>query len=181
MKKLAVTLLIMILSLPIMVNAVVWGSAAPDNINVYIFTSDSCKSCNETVQYLEDLKEKTARVVVYEMDSAENQELLDQVKENLEIKNKKLPLVIIGTNYFKGNEKELEKGIQAYLDRDEHCDLIETIQTNGDIQKCIQENEGIYEQPKEGSSFVFVAAIVVAIIAIAAIVVIVVKKKSKKA
>lgn len=180
MKKLAITLLIMILSLPVMVNAVVWGSASPDNVNVYIFTSDSCKSCDKTVQYVEKLKEENIRVVVHTMDSTDNQELLDQVKDSLKIKSKKLPLVIIGTNFFTGNEKELEKGIQAYLGKDEHCDLIATIQDKGDIQACIQKNDGIYEQPKGFPVFAIVAAIVV-VIAIAAIVVIVVKKKSKTA
>lgn len=181
MKKIAITLLIMVLSLPVMVNAVVWGSASPDNVNVYIFTSDSCDKCDETIQYVEKLKEENIRVVVRKMDVKDRQELLDQVKDVLNIKSKKLPLVIVGTNFFTGDEEELNKGIQAYLDRDEHCDLISTIQSEGDTQACIQANEGIYEQPKSSSVFKIVAAIVGVIAIVAIVVVIVVKKKSKKA
>ena len=179
MKKLAIVLLLTLLSLPIMVNAVVWGSGSYDNINVYVFTNKDCKNCDKKMEYLEGLKKDNSRITISEINTDDNKELVDEVKKALNIKSKKLPLVVVGSNYFTGSDKELKSGIDAYLDKDDNCDVVSTIKSNGDVSKCIKTNDGIYKQKSNISMISIIIVIVIAIVVAAAILVIVKKKKNK--
>ena len=148
MKKIVMVLLLTILFSSIMVDAdaAVLASGSYKSVNVYVFTEKDCKDCAKQISYIEELKEDNSSIIINEISVDDNKDLYATVKETLKIKSKNLPLVVIGSNYFTGSNKELKKAINAYYDSEDSCDVVSTIKQKGDVNKCIKTNDEIYKQ-----------------------------------
>ena len=121
------------------------------NVDLYLFHSNSCPHCAEEREYLEKIEaEMGINIHYYEV--SENANLTDKVRDKLEIKNSYVPLTIIGSDYvigFGDNTKdEIEDMVNAYRNTD-YCSIVNIINNDGNLEKCIKQNEGIYTQSEE--------------------------------
>ncbi len=165
MKKLLfMFFLLMFLCFPIESNAVATNSSY--SIKVNFFFKNDCKDCEKEKEWLEEYKKESFIDIEY-INIDDNNELYDKIKKSLTIKNNKTPLVIIGSNYFVGFDKntkeELTNAIKSYEEVDSYCDTVSKIRKNEDIKDCINQNKGIYNQQKETSVFIKVIITIISI------------------
>lgn len=179
-KTMFILFLLMILCIPIKSEALATNASDIDYIRIYLFSSDNCSECESVKEWLEDYEKKDNRISVEYLTIDSNKELNKSVKENLNIKNDNIPLIIIGSNYFVGFndkvKKNLTKAIESYESIDEYCDIVSKIQNNEDVTKCIDENKNIYKQ--ESLSSVFVKAfVIIAGLCLVIVLILLIKKK----
>ena len=140
--KLLIVSIILIFSSIIVVHA--------KNVDVYLFHSDSCPHCAKEIKYLESIKDDMG-INIHYYEVGENPEIIDKVRSNLNINNYYVPLTIIGSDYLIGfgdNDEELNNLINSYRNTD-YCSVVNVILNDGDIDKCIKKNNGIYSESEE--------------------------------
>ncbi len=166
MKKLLGILFILVfISFPIKQKAIVTNSSY--NMSVYVFYKDNCENCDKAKEWLENkLKDNYLVNAVY-MNIDNNKELIGKIKNALNIKKDKYPLIVIGTNYFVGfkekTSNEIYKAIEAYSKSADTCDIVTKLQSGKDIKDCISQNKNIY---KNKSPFVVVIVSIILLILI---------------
>ena len=115
MKKRIILLFLMLL-LPISV-------LANDNVNIYIFHSESCPHCLNAMKYLTELDENRDDITLFEYEiskdtNAYNRVLFDKAMDAMEIKINTIPFIIIGNNYYVGfdesSKETFDKAINYY-------------------------------------------------------------------
>lgn len=115
MKKRIILLFLMLL-LPISV-------LANDNVNIYIFHSESCHHCLNAMKYLTELDENRDDITLFEYEiskdtNAYNRVLFDKAMDAMEIKINTIPFIIIGNNYYVGfdesSKETFDKAINYY-------------------------------------------------------------------
>ena len=151
MKKiLVIGITLILLCFSVVSNAVVTNSAEYNSVKVYVFYKENSKAYKEEKDWLEEYTKNDIRVIVEEIEIKQNSELAKKVKDTLKIKKDKLPLTIIGSNYFIGFNKKVEKNlteaIEAYKKADNYGDVLEKIMDNEDAKTAIEQNKGIYKQ-----------------------------------
>ena len=179
MKKLLfMFFLLMFLCFPIKSNAVVTNSSYSVKVNVFL--KNDCKDCEKEKDWLEEYRKESFMDIEY-INIDDNNELYNKIKKALSIKSNKTPLVIIGSNYFIGFDKntkeELTNAIKSYEEIDSYCDTVSKVRKNEDIKDCINQNEGIYNQQKKTSIFIKVIIAIVGICLIIGAGLIIKKKK----
>ena len=121
------------------------------NVDVYLFHSNSCPHCAEERKYLNEIKDDLG-IDVYYYEVSEDASITDKVRNKLNIDNSYVPLTIIGSDYVIGfgenTKEELEDMINSYRNTD-YCSVVKEILNDGDIQKCIEKNDGVYEEKDE--------------------------------
>lgn len=156
MKKLLfMFFLLMFLCFPIKSNAVVTNSSYSVKVNVFL--KNDCKDCEKEKDWLEEYRKESFMDIEY-INIDDNNGLYDKIKKALSIKSNKTPLVIIGSNYFIGFDKntkeELTNAIKSYEEIDSYCDTVSKVRKNEDIKDCINQNKGIYNQSTFYSKFI---------------------------
>ncbi len=152
MKKLVgIFCILLLLCTPIFVSALATNSSVNYSINVNVFYEDNCKECEKVKKWLEDYKKDDTSLIISYFNVKKNKKLNIKVKEALDIKRKKVPLIIIGSNYFVGfNDKvknNLIEVINAYEKEDKYCDIVTRVENNKNIKDCININKDIYNNP----------------------------------
>ncbi len=179
MKKLLFTLILLIfLSFPMYAKAIATNSLY--DANIYLFYEDDCKECDDAKDWLQEyLKDKNLVRLDY-INIDENKELLSKVKESLNTRKDKLPLILIGTNYFIGfsdNDKNnITNAISSYQNSDSYCDIVYKIRNDEDIKECINQNNGIYNIKTKNTKLYIIISILLVVI-ISAVIYIIKRKK----
>ncbi len=179
-KQLLMFFLLTFLCFPILSQAFATNSNY-DNIKVYSFYN---KNNDEVKEWLEEELKDNSRVKVEFINVDSNKNLDTKVRKTLNIKKDKLPLMVIGSNYFIGfnnkTKQNLTKAIKAYEKTDNYCDVVSKIKDGNDVKDCINQNKGIYNQPSQISTSIKVILIIIGIGLIVGIVLIIWKKEGNK-
>ncbi len=182
-KVLSVLFILLFIFFPIVTKAVVTSSSYT-NIKVYMFYDDECKSCDKAKSWLDEKIKDNNRVKKEYIKITDNEKINQKVKDVLNIKGDKLPLILIGSNYFKGFNNTIKnnvtEAIKAYEEAESYCELVSKVRSDKDLGECVKENEGIYNQPSQIATFIKVILIIVGIGLIIGIVLIIWKKKGNK-
>ncbi len=175
MKRVVVIALTLLIMLPMNIKAVATNAAVQSYVRIYYFCDDS-KVCDEGKEWLESQEKEDNRLAV---NYVNDDSLYKKVKDKLGIKKEKLPLVIIGSNYFVGfNKNKLENAIEAYKKVDDYCDAVSKIRNDGDVSDCIKDNKGIYNDNFD-TIIIIIGAIAIVAILVGAYIFI--KRKNTKA
>ena len=141
--KLLIITIILIFSHALVVSA--------KNVDVYLFHSDSCPHCAKERTYLESIKDE-AGINIHYYEVSDNPDLIDKVRDELNIHNYYVPLTIVGSDYLIGfgdnTEDEINDLINSYRNTN-YCSVVKTILNDGDIEECINKNKGIYNESDE--------------------------------
>ena len=146
MKKFIFTILILFSFIPF-VNG--------KELNVYIFYSDICSTCQEEIEFLEEYsKDNNFNIITFETTrNKENDELLSKVREALNNNDKTVPYTVIGTTGMTGFNDTVKNQIQAAVDKykeEEYVDIVDVVINNLDVEYTINPPEGIYNIPLLG-------------------------------
>ena len=147
MKKFIIILLCLFCFLPF--------AKAENNLNIYLFYSDICSTCEEEIAFLEEYtKENNLNLVMYETTkSEENANLLIEVREALNNNDKTVPYTVIGTTGMTGFNDTVENQIKAAVSKykqEEYVDIVDVVINDLDVNYTINPPEGIYNIPLLG-------------------------------
>ena len=106
MKKILI-IIILLLSFPLVTRAVATNSSY-DNIKVYLFYEDENDSFNDMQKYLQETLEDYKRIRLQLVNTGEEKDLYEKVKDKLNIEDDDKPLIVIGSSYFIGNSQKLK-------------------------------------------------------------------------
>ena len=147
MKKFIIILLCLFCFLPF--------AKTENNLNIYLFYSDICSTCEEEIAFLEEYtKENNLNLVMYETTkSEENANLLIEVREALNNNDKTVPYTVIGTTGMTGFNDTVENQIKAAVSKykqEEYVDIVDVVINDLDVNYTINPPEGIYNIPLLG-------------------------------
>ena len=139
MKKILIVLLFLFILMPFNVKA-------SENIDLYLFYSETCMHCKEEMQFLDSIKDQYPRLNLHYLESIKdktNVNLVKAVKKGMKVNSPLLPFTVIGTNYYIGfNEDVKEKisqNIEKYLNGD-YTNVVEKV-NNGESLKGLSFND----------------------------------------
>jgi len=113
------------------------------DVKVYLFHSNSCQHCKNEKEFLSTLD--NVDVKMYEIGTYSK--LLMNVRNNLGIKGNSVPVTIIGSDYVIGYSEDIKNQILDMIDaysKKDHCDAVEKVIENKEVEDCIKMNKGIY-------------------------------------
>ena len=122
MKKLSkyILLFFLVLFLPMMVNA-----KDNEEVTLYLFHGQGCPHCAEEIKYLDSIEKNYSNLKIVKNEvwyNDENAELLQKVKDSLEITKQGVPVTIIGDTviigYGSGTGSKIERAIKYYSEND---------------------------------------------------------------
>lgn len=169
MRKILLVIMLTFLSFPIVSYGLATNSSSYTIIRIYLLANDKCKECDEITEWLDDYKKEDYRI---SWEYVKDKNIIKEFKNTLNIKKNKLPLIVIGSNYFEGFDKkvkeDLTEAIKEYEKVEDYCDLGTKIQNKEDTKDCLKQNEGIYKQKENNSILtkVIIGGIVVLIIGV---------------
>lgn len=104
---------------------------AKENVKIYFFHGDGCPHCAEENDFFTE-KELSSKVVAYEVwYNAENEELMNKVKQEMGIDAKGVPFTVIGNTYFIGYSepagKVILRALKYYENDDNYIDQVQRI------------------------------------------------------
>ena len=146
MKKIIFTLLILFSFI---------SFAKASDLNIYLFYSDICSTCEAEIEFLEDyVLENDLNLIMYETTkSDENSQLLVEVRAALNNNDKTVPYTVIGTTGMTGFNDTIENQIKAAVTKyksEEYVDIVDVIVNDLDVDYTINPPEGIYNIPLLG-------------------------------
>ena len=113
-------------------------------VTLYLFYNASCDHCHEELEWLDSIKDNYSNLTIVTYEASENLDLYYKVKEGMSIDSMYVPLTIIGNNYYIGfasyDKVAFLGAIKSYASFD-NCDVVKTIQTNGDVTACLNKNK----------------------------------------
>lgn len=113
-------------------------------VNFYLFHLSTCPHCHEELKWLESIEKQYPYLNIIKHEVQEDSSLYEKVVEKMGINDYHVPLTIIGNDYIIGysNEKndELINLIKKYSTFSS-CDVVKTIENNGNIDNCKKNNE----------------------------------------
>ncbi len=169
-KNLLFVFLLLLLSCPIITNAVATNASEDLNyVNIQVFVKDDCDECDKATKWVNDYLKDDKRVTLTEINTKNNKDTYDKVKDALNVKKDDLPLIVIGSNYFLGfdkkTEENLNEAIKSYVDSKDHCNIADKLDNKDELDKCLKINEGIYKEPSEDINMVMIILIIIIVIA----------------
>ena len=167
----------MVLCFPIKSQAVVTNSSY--SVKVYFFYENDCKDCDKAQEWLEDYKKESFIDVEY-INIAANDELYNKITKSLSIKKNKIPLIIIGSNYFtefNNSKEEITKAIKSYEKVESYCDTVSKVRKKENIKDCLNQNKDIYNEQSKISESIKVIIIIISVCLILTASLIIQKKK----
>lgn len=175
MKRLFILIFLLCL-FPLTINAAVATSVDKRDLNIHLFISSDCQSCEEIKKYVEEKHKEDSRIILNEINVEEEKDVYTNTRKLLNFKDNKYPLIIIGSNYFyKLDRKKLDKVIESYLKNDDYCDLVYRIKSNLNTDDCLELNKNIYKN--DNNNLIIIIGIAVIIIITGLIILKVVKIK----
>ena len=124
-------------------------------------------------------KKKNARKEY--INTNENSELYNKIKDVLKIKKDNLPIIVVGSTYFIGFDEKIqsniEEAVKAYENAEKYGDIVDKVRNNEDVKDIIKQNEEIYKQPNTSNVFLNVIFVIIALFIIIFILKIVLEKK----
>lgn len=124
------------------------------DVTIYLFHSNSCPHCKSEKEFLSTLD--NVDVKMYEIGTYSK--LLNNVRNNLNIKENSVPVTIIGSDYVIGYGEDIKNQILDMIDsysKKDHCDVVENVIENKDITTCINKNKGIYKSSENKTLSIF--------------------------
>ena len=166
MKKILI-IIILLLSFPLVTRAVATNSSY-DNIKVYLFYEDENDSFNDMQKYLQETLEDYKRIRLQLVNTGEEKDLYEKVKDKLNIEDDDKPLIVIGSSYFIGNSQKLKinlkEAFDAYEKSNNYCDLVTKARNDEDIKECLKIDEEIYKAPQENNYLIVVLGLATLVI-----------------
>lgn len=115
-----------------------------EKVTLYLFHGDGCPHCREEIEFLDTIKNKydNLEIVKYETwYDEENSELLEDVKEFLDVESGGVPFTVIGDitilGFGSGTGSRIERAIKFY-DDNLYVDVVEQVK-NGTNEKEVKE------------------------------------------
>ena len=100
------------------------------NITLYLFYGDGCPHCASEKEFLNDMEQKYEDLEIIEYEvwyDSDNQKLLNDVKEQLDIKTNGVPVTVVGdktvVGWSEAHEEKLENIIKSYQEN-EYVDVV---------------------------------------------------------
>lgn len=100
------------------------------NITLYLFYGDGCPHCASEKEFLNDMEQKYEDLEIIEYEvwyDSDNQKLLNDVKEQLNIKTNGVPVTVVGdktvVGWSEAHEEKLENIIKSYQEN-EYVDVV---------------------------------------------------------
>lgn len=96
---------------------------ANDNVNIYIFHSETCIHCQHALKYLDELKNQRNDITIYNYEiskdiNVHNRNSYNKAMEALDIEINSVPFIIIGNSYYVGfsdsSKEEFNKAVDYY-------------------------------------------------------------------
>ena len=147
MKKYLIFVIGLFIIFPSFTKALVTNGENTKNIYVYVFNDGNINDNFKKI--LEDYVKDNYYVSIKYYSVSDSQDLYTKIKNNLQIESDKLPLIVIGTNYFLDSNNytlnNVKGAIKAYDKVNDYCDLVDKILNEDDITICLKENENIYQ------------------------------------
>ena len=110
-----------------------------NNVNLYLFYSETCITCASEEKYLNDIKDDYPylNVITYEVTKNEdNDKLLNDVRKALKNNDSTVPYTVIGTmgltGFNDGVQEKILKAIEKYHTND-HVDIVDIIKNDLNI------------------------------------------------
>lgn len=109
--------------------------SAKEEVNVYLFHSETCMHCQAEIKFLDSIKEEyNLNLHYYETYfNADNKELMNKVKDKMNIKSQYVPFTIIGNVYYIGFSDTIETAILESIKNYNNKDVVDKIINNKDI------------------------------------------------
>lgn len=109
--------------------------SAKEEVNVYLFHSETCMHCQAEIKFLNSIKEEyNLNLHYYETYfNADNKELMNKVKDKMNIKSQYVPFTIIGNVYYIGFSDTIETAILESIKNYNNKDVVDKIINNKDI------------------------------------------------
>lgn len=110
-------------------------TSAKEEVNVYLFHSETCMHCQAEIKFLDSIKEEyNLNLHYYETYfNADNKELMNKVKDKMNIKSQYVPFTIIGNVYYIGFSDTIETAILKSIKNYNNKDVVDKIINNKDI------------------------------------------------
>ena len=146
MKKMIFTLIVLFLFIPII--------SAKDELKVYLFHSSTCPHCSALKEYLNEIDDIDLKM--YEVGTYSR--LAQKVRDALDIKESGVPLLVIGSDYIVGYSEDYNNQINEMIksySESSHCDLVDQVIKNKNINSCLNKNKGIYYKDSKKTITVF--------------------------
>ena len=93
---------------------------AKEKTNLYIFYGETCPYCEEEITYLKKIEKKYKNIkfnYIEVWEHKDNEKLLEQVKEEYNIKSTGVPITIIDKYYFTGYTEYITPILNRTLDK----------------------------------------------------------------
>ena len=114
-----------------------------EKVTINLFYSSTCPHCKAEKLFLDTLDDVEVRR--YEVSAYPS--LTKEVMKNLNIKESSVPITIVGSDYIIGYSDEIQDDILDMIDsysKKDYCDAVEVTIDEGNIEKCLKKNVGIY-------------------------------------
>ena len=122
-----------------------------DALDIHLFYSELCSTCEEEIEFLEEYKkEADINIIYYETTkNKENDELLSNVRKALNNNDKTVPYTVIGTTGITGFNETVKNQIKAAYEfyTYEFVDIVDVVQNDLDVDYEIIPPEGQYNIP----------------------------------
>ena len=139
MKKYVVFLLLLVF-IPSSVKGIVSTDEPNSNhpITIYFFHREGCSHCEEEQEWLEEFVKSSSYIQVEKYEVTENKQLVGKVRKKFGIKNKYVPLTVIGDEYFIGYNKDIQEKIkkqcQEDIVREDYVDVVSKVKQEADLR-----------------------------------------------
>ncbi len=129
---------------------------AEEKINIYLFSSELCSTCQKEEEFLEEFaKENNVNVINLETTKIkENAELLIKVRKALKDKENTVPYTVIGTTGINGFNTTVENQIKAAVTKysnSDYVDIVDVVKNDLDVDYTIDTPEGQFNIPILGN------------------------------
>jgi glutaredoxin len=91
---------------------------ADEVVDIYLFHSSLCSHCQAEIAYLQQLQEENPNIELhlYEtINNKENDELMQYVKQQMNVNNVQVPFTVIGNTYYIGFEDSIKESMDSLI------------------------------------------------------------------
>ena len=115
-----------------------------NKVNYYLFYLSTCPHCHEELEWIEKIEKQYSYVNFIKYEVQENNALYEKVVEKMNINDYHVPLTIIGNDYhigYSSSTNDLLTNLFKKYSTFSSCDVVKTIENNGNIENCKKNNE----------------------------------------
>lgn len=115
-----------------------------NEVTLYLFYSSTCPHCHAEIEWLDSIKDKYKYLKIVKYEASENSKLYESVVEKMKVNSYGVPLTVIGSDFSVGYNDSRSTQLIDLINKYstfKHCDAVDTIKSNGDLEKCINSNK----------------------------------------